>query len=64
VQVVTLKADSTLSYRDVTLGRNLGNEVEVLTGIQAGDTVVLAPNALLGDGNKVHAKALPPAKKS
>lgn len=64
VQVVTLKADSTLSYRDVTLGRNLGNEVEVLTGIQAGDTVVLAPNALLADGNKVHAKALPPAKKS
>lgn len=64
VQVVTLKADSTLSYRDVTLGRNLGNEVEVLTGIQAGDTVVLAPNALLADGNKVHAKALPPPKKS
>lgn len=63
-QVATLKADSTLAYRDVTLGRNLGNEVEVLTGINPGDTVVVAPNALLADGNKVNAKAMPPAKKS
>lgn len=63
-QVVTLKADSTLAYRDVTLGRNLGNEVEVLSGVTAGDTVVLAPNALLADGNKVNAKPLPPPKKS
>ncbi|UJB18563.1 MULTISPECIES: efflux RND transporter periplasmic adaptor subunit [Lysobacter] len=63
-QVVTLKTDSTLAYRDVTLGRNLGNEVEVLSGVNPGDTVVLAPNAMLADGNKVNAKALPPPKKS
>ncbi|ALN89528.1 efflux RND transporter periplasmic adaptor subunit [Lysobacter gummosus] len=63
-QVVTLKNDSTLAYRDVTLGRNLGNEVEVLSGVNPGDTVVLAPNAMLADGNKVNAKALPPPKKS
>ncbi|MBT2746011.1 MULTISPECIES: efflux RND transporter periplasmic adaptor subunit [unclassified Lysobacter] len=62
-QVVTLKTDSTLAYRDVTLGRNLGNEVEVLSGVSPGDTVVLAPNAMLADGNKVNAKALPPPKK-
>lgn len=62
-QVVTLKADSTLAYRDVTLGRNLGNEIEV-SGINPGDTIVLAPNALLADGNKVNAKPLPAPKKS
>jgi multidrug efflux pump subunit AcrA (membrane-fusion protein) len=63
-QVVTLKPDSTLAYRDVTLGRNLGNEVEVLNGVNVGDTIVLAPNAMLADGNKVNAKPLPPPKKS
>lgn len=64
-QVATVQPDSTLAYRSVTLGRNLGNEVEVLAGVGPGDTVVLAPNALLAEGNKVSAKALPPpAKKS
>lgn len=63
-QVATLRGDSTLDYRDVTLGRNLGNEIEVLSGIAASDTVVLAPNALLTAGSKVKAKASPPAKKS
>lgn len=61
-QVATLRQDSTLDYKDVTLGRNLGNEIEVLSGISADDTVVLAPNALLVAGNKVKAKASVPAK--
>lgn len=56
-QVATLR-DSTLDYRDVTLGRNLGNEIEVLTGVAAGDVVVLAPNALLVPGTKVKAREL------
>ncbi|WP_363800259.1 efflux RND transporter periplasmic adaptor subunit [Lysobacter firmicutimachus] len=63
-QVATLRSDSTLSFRSVTLGRNLGNEIEVLTGIAPGDTVILAPNALLADGHKVQAKPLPAPKKS
>lgn len=61
-QIATLKPDSTLEYRDVTLGRNLGNEVEVLSGVASGDTVVLAPNALLAAGQKVRARANPPPK--
>lgn len=63
-QIVALKSDSTIAYRDVTLGRNLGNEIEILSGVRPGETIVLAPNALLAEGNKVHAKALPPPKKS
>lgn len=56
-QVAILRRDSTLEYKDVTLGRNLGNEIEVLSGISPSDTVILAPNALLVAGNKVRAKA-------
>lgn len=55
-QVATLGRDSTLEYRDVIVGRNLGNEIEVLSGISSGDTVILAPNALLTAGDKVRAK--------
>ncbi len=62
-QVATLKPDATLDYRDVTLGRNLGNDIEVLSGVAASDTVVLAPNALLAPGNKVKAKPLAVEKK-
>lgn len=61
-QVATLRQDSTLEYKDVALGRNLGNEIEVLSGISSGDTVVLAPNALLVAGNKVRARMSTPAK--
>ncbi|MGO4220504.1 efflux RND transporter periplasmic adaptor subunit [Lysobacter sp. TAF61] len=56
-QVATLR-DSTLDYRDVTLGRNLGNEIEVLSGINADDVVVLAPNALLTPGTRVKAREM------
>ena len=62
-QVATLKSDATLDYRDVTLGRNLGNDIEVLSGVAANDTVVLAPNALLLPGNKVKAKPMAVEKK-
>lgn len=60
-QVATLRPDSTLDYRDVTLGRNLGNEIEILNGIASNDTVVVAPNALLTAGQKVRAKPPSPA---
>jgi len=62
LQVATV-AGGKLAFRDVTLGRNLGNEIEVLSGVAANDTVVLAPNALLTDGSAVNAKPLAPAKK-
>jgi RND family efflux transporter MFP subunit len=46
-----------MRYQDVTLGRNHGNEVEVLSGVEVGATVVLAPNALLADGTPVQLSA-------
>lgn len=61
-RVATLK-NSVIEYRDVSLGRNLGNDVEVLAGISAHETVVLSPNALLMSGTKVKARAMAPGGK-
>ncbi|WP_342315277.1 efflux RND transporter periplasmic adaptor subunit [Lysobacter sp. FW306-1B-D06B] len=61
-QVATVK-DGRLDFRDVTLGRNLGNDIEILSGVAANDTVVLAPNALLTAGSPVKARAFVAEKK-
>lgn len=55
-RIARIDAGEVLSYQPVTLGRNLGNDIEVLSGIVAGDTVVLAPNALLVDGSRVRVR--------
>lgn len=52
-QVVVVGADSTLDYRSVKSGRNLGAEIEVVDGLVAGETVVASPNALLQPGMRV-----------
>jgi RND family efflux transporter MFP subunit len=59
-RVMRLGAGTVVEYLPVRLGRNLGQEMEILGGLSAGETVVLAPNALLGAGSKVR---LAPEKK-
>jgi RND family efflux transporter MFP subunit len=59
---VALVTGSVVDYRPVRLGRNLGNEVEVVEGLAAGETVVLSPNALLAAGSRVRVKASVAAK--
>lgn len=62
-QVARVGAASRLEYRRVVLGRNLGNEVEVVDGLAAGDQVVLSPNALLRAGVRVVVRrSQPPAR--
>ena len=62
-RVARLDAASKLDYRTVRLGRNLGNDIEILDGLTAGDQVVLSPNALLRQGARVVArKNAPPAR--
>lgn len=58
--VARLEESDNIRYQPVVLGRNLGNEVEVLSGIHAGDTVILAPNALLADGAPVRLRSQQP----
>jgi multidrug efflux system membrane fusion protein len=47
------RADDTIEFRAVRLGRDLGNEAEICSGLQLSDRVILSPNALLKAGDKV-----------
>ena len=38
--VATVDADNTVRMRPITIGRDYGDQTEVLSGLQAGDTVV------------------------
>lgn len=51
------------AFRPVTLGRNLGATVEILTGLTADEPVVLNPNGLIRPGDAVRI-APPPTPKS
>lgn len=46
-QVARLSSDNRIDLQPVTLGRNLGQRVEILHGISVGDRVVINPNAML-----------------
>lgn len=51
--VATVDPQSVLRFSQVQLGRNLGPRVEVLDGLVAGTPVVLSPNTMLRDGDRV-----------
>jgi len=46
-------ADSRVSHRDLVLGREIGDQVEVLKGLQPNETVVVSGQLNLVDGSKV-----------
>ncbi|MBS0355845.1 MAG: efflux RND transporter periplasmic adaptor subunit [Proteobacteria bacterium] len=58
-RVVSVGQDNTVSFRKVTLGRDLGKEIEIVDGIAAGTVLVSSPSDLLADGESVRPKALP-----
>jgi RND family efflux transporter MFP subunit len=51
--VYLLRADGTVNYVPVTLGRHIGAEYEVVDGVQEGETVVSKGQTALKDGVKV-----------
>jgi RND family efflux transporter MFP subunit len=51
--VVFVHAGERVARRSVTLGRTVGAEREVLTGLQTGERVVISPPASLEDGDRV-----------
>ncbi|MBP3203425.1 MAG: efflux RND transporter periplasmic adaptor subunit [Bacteroidales bacterium] len=53
--IYVLKADGTVSYLPVTVGRHIGTEYEILSGLEDGATVVVKGQAALKDGIKVNA---------
>jgi len=52
-QVAVVDSDNVAHYRTVTLGRDYGTTVEVLTGLEKTDHVITNPGQRLSDGGKV-----------
>ncbi len=52
--IYVLRADNTVTYLPVTVGRHMGQEYEVLSGLEEGARVVVKGQALLRDGVKVN----------
>lgn len=58
MEVATVVADDTIELKPITLGRNLGTEVEVLSGLTKTDRVVNSPPDSLSNGDKVRVAGL------
>jgi len=52
-QAVVLDSNNVAHFRSIVLGRDLGTATEVVSGLEAGDTVVLSPGDSVTDGAKV-----------
>lgn len=52
-RVVLVKNDGRVTYQPVQLGRDLGKQVEVVSGLSVDDTLVLNPSELLQEGEVV-----------
>jgi HlyD family secretion protein len=53
LRVAVVKDDNTISMQDVTIYRDYGTSVEVRSGLNGGEHVVLSPPADLGQGSRV-----------
>jgi RND family efflux transporter MFP subunit len=58
---VAVVQNGTVHMQKITIARDLGREVEVLTGVESGDEVILNPPADLEEGSKVQIPAAPAA---
>ena len=54
MQVAVVGAGDRVELRPITLGRNLGTDVEVLTGLKTSDRVIDSPPDSLATGDVVH----------
>jgi membrane fusion protein (multidrug efflux system) len=52
-KVVTVDAQDAIRFRPVKLGRDLGDKVEILSGLDAGDSLVANPSDELPEGLEV-----------
>ncbi len=53
VQVALIRQNGTVHYQNVDLGRDNGAKIEVLTGLQLGDRIVMNPTDEVREGVKV-----------
>jgi len=53
LRVATVDASGKVKLKPITIGRDLGQVVEISTGIEAGDRVIESPPDGLSDGDPV-----------
>lgn len=58
-QASTVARDGHIAFRNVTLGRDFGREIEVVDGLAEGDTVVVNPGDSVREGMRVEPKLIP-----
>jgi RND family efflux transporter MFP subunit len=56
MHVVTVQKDEKIHFASVVIGRDMGTQMEVLSGIQASDALVASPSDLLHEGQRVEAR--------
>jgi membrane fusion protein (multidrug efflux system) len=54
VQVATVDAQGKVALKTLTLGRDFGTRIEVLTGLGPNDSVILNPSDSIAQGESVH----------
>jgi RND family efflux transporter MFP subunit len=60
MEVAMVTADDTVELKPITLGRNLGTEVEVVKGLKLSDRLINSPPDSLANGDKVRIAGQPP----
>lgn len=61
-QVAVVRADQTLHIQKIQVGRDYGDRIEVLSGLNEGDTIVSNPGDVASEGLKVEAIRAPAAR--
>jgi hypothetical protein len=61
-RVAVVGADGKMNYRAVKLGRDFGKTVEVVSGLQGTESLVVNPTTDLVDGEKIEIASLPSLK--
>ena len=56
MHVVTVQKDEKIHFASVVIGRDMGTQMEVLSGIQASDALVASPSDLLREGQQVETR--------
>ena len=59
LQVATVENGDHVELRNVTVGRDFGSEIEVVSGLKPSDWVIVNPSDSLVSGEKVRLAALP-----
>jgi multidrug efflux pump subunit AcrA (membrane-fusion protein) len=62
-QVVTVQPDQTVRYQKVKIERDYGTEVEISSGLNGDESLVVNPTHDLQERMQVRAMAVPPQEK-